>query len=56
MVDVRARAASGEEREGLWREVSQVNRYMDRVAGKAGRELPIFVLTPTSDREGGGAR
>jgi F420H(2)-dependent quinone reductase len=56
IMDVRARAASDEEHEGLWRELSQANPYMDRVARKAGRELPIFVLTPTSGRKGGGAQ
>ena len=55
IMGVRARAASGEERDGLWRELTQANRYMDRVARKAGRELPILVLTPTSGREGRGA-
>ena len=41
--------------DGLWRELTQANRYMDRVTREAGRELPIPVLTPTSGREGRGA-
>ena len=42
--DVRARETTGEERTALWRQLTAANRYLERVARKAGRELPLVVL------------
>jgi F420H(2)-dependent quinone reductase len=46
-LDVAAREAMGDERAALWLRLTAANRYLHRAAGKAGRELPIVVLTPT---------
>jgi F420H(2)-dependent quinone reductase len=48
-LDVRAREAAGHERETLWKRLSAVNRSLARVEDKAGRELPLLVLTPVAD-------
>ena len=45
-VGVGARTAAGEERADLWRRLTAANRYLDGAADKAGRELPVVVLTP----------
>ena len=45
--DVAAREASGDERTQLWRQLSAANRYLPAVQTKAGRQLPLLVLTPT---------
>jgi deazaflavin-dependent oxidoreductase (nitroreductase family) len=45
--DVAAREASGAERTQLWRQLSAANRYLPAVQTKAGRQLPLLVLTPT---------
>ena len=45
--DVTAREASGDERTQLWRQLSAANRYLPGVQTKAGRPLPLLVLTPT---------
>jgi deazaflavin-dependent oxidoreductase (nitroreductase family) len=49
-LDVRAREATGQERAALWGQLTAVNRYLDGVARKAGRELPLLVLTPHDQR------
>ena len=46
-VDVYAREAVGRERDALWRELTTANRWLERAARKAGRELPVVVLEPT---------
>lgn len=46
ILDVMAREATGEERVALWRQLTAANRYLDRVARKARRELPLVVLSP----------
>ena len=45
-LDVRAHDVAGRERQTLWKRLTAANRYLDRVAHKAGRELPVLVLTP----------
>ena len=45
--DVAARESSGEERTQLWRQLTATNRYLPGVQTKAGRQLPLLVLTPT---------
>jgi deazaflavin-dependent oxidoreductase (nitroreductase family) len=44
IVDVRAREVAGEERARLWHRLVAANRYLERTARKAGRELPLLVL------------
>ncbi len=44
-LDVSAREAAGEERAALWLRLAAANRYLDRVAHKAGRTVPVVVLT-----------
>ena len=36
----------GDERAALWLRLAAANRYVDRVAHKAGRSLPVVVLEP----------
>ena len=45
ILDVGAREATGEERAALWLQLAAANRYLDRVACKAGRTLPVVVFT-----------
>ena len=52
--DVAAREASADERTELWRELIAANRYLPRVQTKAGRRLPLLVLTPTKPPLAGG--
>jgi deazaflavin-dependent oxidoreductase (nitroreductase family) len=52
-VDVRAQEATGYERAQLWQRLTAANRYLDRGARKARRDLPLMVLvaaTPTTPR------
>jgi deazaflavin-dependent oxidoreductase (nitroreductase family) len=52
-VDMRAQEVTGQERAELWRRLTAANRYLERAARKAGRELPLIALvpsTPTSPR------
>jgi deazaflavin-dependent oxidoreductase (nitroreductase family) len=52
-VDVRAHEASGQERAELWQRLTTANRYLERAARKAGRDLPLMALissTPTTPR------
>lgn len=51
--EVRAREASGPERAALWQRLSLATPYLDRVARKAGHELPLLVLEPIA---GGGEK
>jgi F420H(2)-dependent quinone reductase len=45
-LDVAAREAVGDERAALWPRLIAANRQLHGAARKAGRELPIVVLTP----------
>ena len=45
-MDVRAREVLGEEREALWERLTDANRYLERTARKARRELPLLLLEP----------
>ena len=47
-VDVRAQEAAGQERAELWQRLTAANRYLERAAGKAGRELPLMTLVPST--------
>jgi deazaflavin-dependent oxidoreductase (nitroreductase family) len=45
-IDVQAREIHDAEREAMWRELTTANRYLEPVARKAGRLLPVLVLAP----------
>ena len=45
-VDVMAREVRDSERDGLWRELTAANRYLAKVARKAGHPLPVLALAP----------
>jgi len=47
-IDVRAQEATGQERAELWRRLTAANRYLERAARKAGRDLPLVALVPTT--------
>ena len=47
-IDVRAREVTGHERAELWQRLTAANRYLDRAARKAGRDLPLMALVPTT--------
>ena len=47
-VDVRAQEATGQERAELWRRLTAANRFLERAARKAGRELPLMALVPST--------
>ncbi|MEA2442317.1 MAG: hypothetical protein QOH76_3741 [Thermoleophilaceae bacterium] len=47
-IDVRAREVLGEERAALWQRLVGANRYLERTARKARRELPLLLLEPAS--------
>ena len=52
-VDIRAQQAAGQGRVELWQRLAGANRYLERAARKAGRELPLMILvppTPTTHR------
>ena len=49
-VDVRAQEVTGHERAELWQRLTAANRYLERAAGKAGRELPLMALVPPTPR------
>jgi deazaflavin-dependent oxidoreductase (nitroreductase family) len=54
-IDVHAREVHDAERDAMWAELTAANRYLERVARKAGRVLPVLVLAPiespqTADR------
>ena len=51
-VDVRSREVQDPERDALWRQLTTANRYLDGVARKAGRRLPVLVLAPTEPSPG----
>lgn len=43
---VEAHRAAGTEREALWDQLCEANRWLPRVQQKAGRELGVYVLSP----------
>ena len=47
-VDVRAQQATGQERAELWQRLTAANRSLERAASKAGRELPLMALVPST--------
>jgi deazaflavin-dependent oxidoreductase (nitroreductase family) len=47
-VDVRAHEAAGQERAELWQRLTAANRYLKRAARKAGRDLPLIALIPST--------
>jgi deazaflavin-dependent oxidoreductase (nitroreductase family) len=56
-VDVRAQEAAGQERAERWQRQTAANRYLERAARKAGRDLPLMALvpsTPTTPRQATG--
>jgi deazaflavin-dependent oxidoreductase (nitroreductase family) len=44
--DIRAEEAAVPERAELWRRLTAANRYLERAARNAGRDLPLMVLVP----------
>jgi F420H(2)-dependent quinone reductase len=47
-IDVRAQEAAGQERVALWQRLTAANRYLERAARKAGRDLPLMALVPSA--------
>jgi deazaflavin-dependent oxidoreductase (nitroreductase family) len=50
-VDIWAHEATGQERAELWQRLTTANRYLERAARKARRDLPLMALvaaTPTA--------
>jgi deazaflavin-dependent oxidoreductase (nitroreductase family) len=50
--DVTAREASGDERTELWGKLIAANRYLPKAQNKAGRQLPLLIVTPTKHHPG----
>jgi F420H(2)-dependent quinone reductase len=50
--DATAREATGDERTELWDNLIAANRYLPKVQDKAGRQLPLLILTPAAPRRG----
>ena len=55
-VEVRAQEAAGQERVELWRRLTAANRYLERAARKAGRDLPLMALVPSTPTRPGRAQ
>jgi F420H(2)-dependent quinone reductase len=47
-IDVRAQEAAGQKRAELWRRLTATNHYLERAASKAGRDLPLMALIPST--------
>ena len=47
-IDVRAQEATAQERAELWQRLTAANRYLERAARKAGRDLPLMALVPST--------
>jgi F420H(2)-dependent quinone reductase len=47
--DVTAREATGDERTELWGKLITANRYLPKVQSKAGRQLPLLIVSPAKD-------
>jgi deazaflavin-dependent oxidoreductase (nitroreductase family) len=54
-VAVLARELGGTERDAVWRQLTAANRYLDGVARKAGRALPVLMLAPSASTPTAGA-
>jgi deazaflavin-dependent oxidoreductase (nitroreductase family) len=52
-VDVRAHEATGQERAELWQRLTTANRYLERAARKARRDLPLMALAAATPRKRG---
>jgi deazaflavin-dependent oxidoreductase (nitroreductase family) len=52
-IDVRAHEATGQERAQLWQRLTAANRYLERAARKAARDLPLMTLAPTTPQPSG---
>ena len=46
--DVRAQEVAGQEHVALWQRLTAVNRYLEPAARKAGRDLPVMALVPST--------
>ncbi|MEO8690205.1 MAG: nitroreductase/quinone reductase family protein [Solirubrobacteraceae bacterium] len=46
--DVRAQEAAGQERAVLWQRLTAANRYLERAARTARRDLPLMALVPST--------
>jgi deazaflavin-dependent oxidoreductase (nitroreductase family) len=53
--DVRAQETAGQQRTELWRRLTAANRYLERTARKAGRDLPLMALIPSTPTPRAGA-
>jgi deazaflavin-dependent oxidoreductase (nitroreductase family) len=55
--DVRAQETAGHERVALWQRLTAANRFLERAARRAGRDLPLMALVPSTpappSRDGG---
>jgi deazaflavin-dependent oxidoreductase (nitroreductase family) len=47
-VDIRAHEATGQEHAELWQRLTTANRYLERAARKARRDLPLMALIPST--------
>ena len=47
-IDVRAQEAAGQERTDLWQRLTAANCSLERAARRAGRELPLMALVPST--------
>ena len=52
-VDVQAHEATGQERAELWQRLTTANRYLERAARKARRDLPLMALAAAAPRKRG---
>jgi deazaflavin-dependent oxidoreductase (nitroreductase family) len=49
--DVRAQEAAGSQRAERWQRLTAGNRYLERAARKAGRDIPLIALVPSTPTE-----
>jgi F420H(2)-dependent quinone reductase len=47
-IEVQAQEATGPGRAELWQRLTAANRYLGRAARKAGRDLPLMALVPST--------
>ena len=47
-IAVHAREVHESERDAVWRQLTAANRYLAGVSRKAGRQLPVLVLSPAA--------
>jgi deazaflavin-dependent oxidoreductase (nitroreductase family) len=50
-IEVRACELHDAQRDAMWGQLTAANRYLERVACKAGRLLPVLVLTPVESAQ-----